>query len=113
MVSGDSTVIGSAIRQIGFGDNEIRRSAKMSDAALTSIIDGDRAFTDSELNRIERATGKTISLLAASLLEPKGGAFTNMMETWAEFYRAARRRPRAKPSKLPNSRRSRGLAKSV
>jgi len=91
MISGYSTVILSTLRQIGLGDDEIRRATQLSKASLKAVAVGEREFEDSELSRIEDATGKTIGQLAAMALEPAGGKFSELMDLWAEFSHAIRR----------------------
>lgn len=89
MNSGYSVVILSALRQLGLGAHEVRRATGLSEASLKSVVAGKREFSDIELKRIEHTTGKTTGQLGAMVIEPTGGKFSDLMESWAEFSRTS------------------------
>jgi|GEM_PF-6673747 len=85
MLPNTSTVILSALRQIGLSDDEIVRATGLSKVALNAVATGKRQFRDAQMAGIEDTTGKTIGQLGAMVLEPEGGEFTDLMDSGAKF----------------------------
>jgi hypothetical protein len=74
----------------------IQRTARVSADALISIFDGQREFSDAQVERLEEFSGRTGAQLAASAVEPGGGHLTDFAESLATAQRAIARahRPR-------------------
>ncbi len=97
MSSRYSTAILSGLRQCGVGADEIRRAARLSEVSLKAVAAGEREFADAELARIEKVAGKTIGQLGAMAIEPAGGEFSELMESWGEFSRISSHTKTAAP----------------
>jgi hypothetical protein len=95
-----SSAILSGLRQLGVTEDEIRRATRLSEASFRAVSDGEREFTDLELARIEKIAGKTIGQLGAMAVEPDGGEFSDLMESWAEFSKTS---SRAEPATVNDS----------
>jgi hypothetical protein len=94
-----SKPIVGGLRLLGLSDTAIQRAAGLTAAAFRAIANGEREFTDRQLLSVERATDKSIMELAAMVLEPEGGSFTELAEASGEFRRsiAGRRSSLKKP----------------
>ena len=90
-LTGYSTIILAGLRQMGLGDERIRSAARVGSALFSAIDRGTREFTEPQLMRLEDAVDLTVGQIAARVLEPNGGEFTEMSNGWGRVRRAAKR----------------------
>jgi hypothetical protein len=61
----------------------LQEAAGIPASRVAAIVAGRSEFTDREIAAIERSTKLTGGQLAASAIEPKGGALTDLLNEWA------------------------------
>jgi len=94
-----SAVLKGALSR-GWSKEKLASAMKVRPTHLKQLLAGERDLTDRQVEQIEQATGLTGGQLAVSILEPKGGPTTELMNEWAKAVPIAKsRRTSARPKR--------------